>query len=407
MCAVCCLIVNLFKTLLMALYLIPLLCDIWLWYALVTDLRNRNQILRGFVLAVKAALSLALIYIMIRVLVYGGEFADPANAYRQIVFGALSALHETAALAYLVMALFTWLPGRLMKRRFKAAGIINISIFLLIVILFADGYFRQRFDLRVTREEIAIKGLDPSLNGMKIVLTGDLHISSWHGHYDKLEKIMTAINQEEPDLLVNTGDFITFGWQEFGECDTILRKAGAKSGAFAVVGNHDDGTYHPRYDESYGAECSEMIRSKITASGYHLLSDTVVITSHNGVNIAVGGVVTYGHRLDMRYGDFEKVLRQIPDSMFTVMLLHDPAGWLLTAVTGRMPEITLSGHTHGMQAGLPGGNRSPAEQFHERWKGLYSLAGSHLYVTTGLGTMGMAVRIFMPPEIVVITVTSE
>ena len=89
------------------------------------------------------------------------------------------------------------------------------------------------------------------------------------------------------------------------------------------------------------------------------------------MNIAVGGVVTHGHRLDMRYGDFEKVLRQVPDSLFTVMLLHDPAGWLLTAVTGRMPQITLSGHTHGMQAGMPGGKRSPAEQFHERWKGLY------------------------------------
>jgi len=89
------------------------------------------------------------------------------------------------------------------------------------------------------------------------------------------------------------------------------------------------------------------------------------------------------------------------------MLLHDPAGWLLTAVTGRMPQLTLSGHTHGMQAGMPGGKRSPAERFHERWKGLYKLDGSHLYVTTGLGTMGMAVRLFMPPEIVILTVTPE
>jgi len=391
----------------MSLFLIPLLSDIWLWYALITDLSKSNQIFRAIVLAVKAFLTGALLYILIRILFYNGEFADPANAYRQIVFGALSALHITAGAIYLVMALLTWLPGRLMKRRIKFAAAINTIIFLLIVTLFADGFFRQRFDLRTVRQEIAVKGLDPALSGLKIVLTGDIHISSWHGHYDKLEKIMTVINQEDPDLLVNTGDFITYGWQEYGQSDTILRKASAKLGAFAVAGNHDDGTYYPGYSESYGAECSKMLNEKLSASGFQLLSDTVVTASHNGAKIAIAGIVTYGHRLDMSYGDFEKVMRQVPDSTFTVTLLHDPAGWLLTAVTGKMPELTLSGHTHGMQAGIPGGKHSLAEQFHERWKGHYKLGESHLYVTTGLGTMGMAVRIFMPPEIVVITVTPE
>ncbi|MDZ7634692.1 MAG: hypothetical protein U5L72_09860 [Bacteroidales bacterium] len=63
--------------------------------------------------------------------------------------------------------------------------------------------------------------------------------------------------------------------------------------------------------------------------------------------------LTHVHRLDMRYGDFEKVLRQIPDSIFTVMLLHDPAGWLLTAVTGRMPQLTLSVILTACQVGHP------------------------------------------------------
>jgi len=70
-----------------------------------------------------------------------------------------------------------------------------------------------------------------------------------------------------------------------------------------------------------------------------------------------------------------------------------------------MPQLTLSGHTHGAQAGLPlpGGCISPVSLYDKRWKGLYSNDGKYLYVTTGLGTMGMALRIFMPPEIVVIT----
>lgn len=391
----------------MLIFLIPLLADIWLWYALITDLKKRNTAFRAVVLAVKATLTAALLYFAIRIAAHGGEFAEPVNAYRHIVFGALVALHITAGALYLIMILLTWLPGRLMNHKLKIAGLVNITLFLLVVILFADGYFRQRFDVRIVREEVMVKDLDPALSGMKIVLISDLHISSWHRHYDRLEGVMSVIASEEPDLLVNTGDFVTFGWQEYGSSDTILRKAGAGTDAFAVVGNHDDGTYHPAYDESYGAENSENLAYKIAASGYQLLSDTVVITRLNGVEIAVAGIVTHGHRLDMSYGNFEKVTEQIPDSLFTVMLLHDPAGWLLTAVNGRMPELTLSGHTHGMQAGMPGGGSSPAARYHERWKGHYRFGNSHLYVTTGLGTTGLAVRLFMPPEIVVLTVKPE
>ncbi|MFN2314454.1 MAG: metallophosphoesterase [Bacteroidales bacterium] len=391
----------------MLFFLIPLLADIWLWYALLTDLKKRNMVLRTIVLVVKATLTAALIYLVITIAAYRGEFAEPVNAYRQIVFGAITALNITAGSLYLIMVLLTWVPGRLLNRKLKAAGIVNITLFLLVVIIFADGYFRQRFDVRIVRDEVPVKDLDPALSGMKIVVIGDLHLSSWHRHYDRLEGVMAMVASEEPDLLVNTGDFITFGWQEYGSSDTILRKAGNGSSAFAVAGNHDDGTYHPDYDESYGAENSEKLASEIAASGYQLLSDTVVITRYNDVDIAVAGVVTHGHRLDMSYGDFEKVMGQIPDSLFTVMLLHDPAGWLLTAVNGRMPQITLSGHTHGMQAGMPGGGSSPAARYHERWKGHYRFGNSHLYVTTGLGTSGMALRLFMPPEIVILTVIPE
>ncbi|MFZ2287962.1 MAG: metallophosphoesterase [Bacteroidales bacterium] len=391
----------------MLIYLIPLLADLLLWFALLTDLKNRKRTFRIFVLAVKAFLTSVLLYLIVRIVAWSGEFASPASAYRQIVFGAVTALHITAGAIYLVMILFTWLPARLLKRKFKAAGILNIFLFLLTVALFADGYFRQRFDVRIVRQEIPVKDLDPLLSGMKIVLISDLHISSWHGHYEKLEKAMSLIASEQPDLLANTGDFITFGWQEYGSCDTILRKATARSGAFAVIGNHDDGSYHPDFNERYGVECSEMLKGKIEESGYQLLSDTVVITRYNGANIAVAGIVTHGHRLDMHYGNFEKVMDQVPDSLFTVMLLHDPAGWLLTSVNGRMPQLTVSGHTHGMQAGMPGGGSSPAAGFHERWRGHYRIGDSHLYVTTGLGNMGMAVRLFMPPEIVVLTLIPE
>ena len=388
----------------MLFLLIPILADIWLWYALITDLRHRNLVFKAIVLAVKASLTVVLLYLTIRIALYDGEFATAANSYIHDIFGLTGFLIIVAALASAFFRLSGLIARRIRHKETGIAGLLNIIFFLLIVILVADGHFRQRFDIRVEREDITIKGLNPALSGMKIVLISDLHLSSWYGNYDRLEDIMSMINQEDPDLLVNTGDFVSYGWQEFGRCDTILRKAHAKYGAFAVVGNHDDGTYHPGYDQSYGDECADMLRQSITASGYLLLSDTSVIVNCEGARVAIAGVVTHGHRLNMSYGDFSKALGQAPDSLFTILLLHDPIGWKHALACKNQPELTLSGHTHGMQLGLPGGHLSPSVWLHKTWRGLYRQGESNLFITVGLGTMGMAVRIFMPPEIVVITV---
>lgn len=394
---------HLLKSLTMFYYLTLLFADLLLWFILLRDLKERNKILRLVILALKAVVSALFIYLFFRITLYKGEFADPANAFRQIQMGAIGILLLTASSACLLLTVIIRLTSAALKRRHRGNGLASSIIFILVVLLVADGYFRQRLDIRTVREEVTIENLDPALDGMKIALIADLHISSWHGSYGRLERAMTAITGEKPDLLFNTGDFITYGWQEFGSSDTILRKARAAAGAFAVEGNHDDGTYYPGYDEEYGRICRQMVKHKTEASGYTLLRDTALVIRHRGRDIAVAGVITHGHRLDMSYGNFEQVLAPLPDSIFTILLLHDPAGWLMSSVSGRLPHLTLSGHTHGFQAGLPVTGWSPSALVQERWQGLHEFRGSRLYVTTGLGTMGMAVRLFMPPEIVILT----
>ncbi len=393
----------------MWIFVILSLTDIYIFWRLIADLKHRNKPLQAAVFIVKAIVSLVLLYFIIRLLSYKGEFADPANAYRYIVFGALTALIIIVGSLYLVTSTGTRLLGRIMHRKLGGLVLTNIIISGVLLFLFTDGFFRQRFNTKIVRQDITVASLDSRLDGMKIILVSDLHLSSWHGNYDRLAGVVSAINAEKPDLLVNAGDFITYGWQEFGSCDTILRKAAAVSGKYAIRGNHDDGSYHPGYNEAYGQECHEKLREKITASGYSLLSDTTVVTEHNGAPVAITGIVTHGHHPDMSYGNFKKAFDLIPDSVFSLLLIHDPAGWDEAAQYDRVPQVALSGHTHGMQAGLPlpGGSISPASVVHKYWRGLYGTEDQYLYVTSGLGTMGMALRIFMPPEIVVITLNSK
>jgi hypothetical protein len=393
----------------MWIFVTLVLVDLYVWWRLVTDLRGRNKVLQAVSFAVKAALSVILIYLIARLVLYKGPFDDPANAFRFIAFGVINILVISVGSVYLGLSIITRLAGRIMRRIMSGLVITNIILSGILVFVFADGYFRQRFDVKIIREEIPVRIPDSGLDGMKIILISDLHLSSYHGHYGELSRVIDLINAEKPDLLLNTGDFITFGWREFGMCDTILKRAMARIGSFAVSGNHDDGTYMPDYDETYGRECMERVSRKITASGYTLLEDTTVILTHNSARLSLSGVATRGHRLNMSYGDFAKVTDQYDDNMFNIMLIHDPAGWADTEKYGSMPELTLSGHTHGMQIGLPlpGGYISPASVIHKYWKGLYRKEDSFLFVTAGLGTMGMAARIFMPPEIVVLTLRQE
>ncbi len=389
----------------MWIFVLISLTDAYIWFRLVTDLRQRNRWLKAVVFTVKAIFSLLLAYFIITLLSYKGEFADPANAFRYIVFGAISAMVITSGILYLASSIITRLAGRIFHRRLGGLVLTNIVVLGAFILLFTDSYLRQRFNVKVVRQEIAINNLDSRLDGMKIVLISDLHLSSWYGHYDRLAGVINSINREKPDLLINTGDFITFGWQEFGCSDSLLRKSGAVSGAYAILGNHDDGSYYPDDGERYNRECAARLSEKITASGYTLLSDTAVVISHNGALISIAGVVTHGHHFKMSYGNFDKVFDMTPDSVFSLLLVHDPGAWEVAALDAGMPQLTLAGHTHGMQAGLPipGGYISPAKLYYKHWKGLYTSNDKYLYVTTGLGTIGMALRIFMPPEIVVIT----
>ncbi len=393
----------------MWIFVTLVLVDLYVWWRLATDLRKRNKVLQAGSFAVKTALSVILLYLVVSLVLYKGPFDDPANAFRYIAFGVINILVISVGSVYLGLSIITRLAGRIMRRKMSGLVITNIVLSGILVFLFADGYFRHRFDVKIIREEIPLTITDSGLDGLKIILISDLHLSSYHGHYGELAGVVDLINSEKPDLILNTGDFITFGWKEFGMCDTILKRATARIGSFAVTGNHDDGTYMPDYDETYGRECIDRVSRKITASGYTLLDDTTVIITHNGAQLSLSGVVTRGHRLNMAYGDFAKVKDEYDDTMFNIMLVHDPAGWAVAEKFGTLPDLTLSGHTHGMQIGLPvpGGYISPASALHEYWKGLYSKDDSFLFVTAGLGTMGMAARIFMPPEIIVLTLRQE
>ena len=101
-----------------------------------------------------------------------------------------------------------------------------------------------------------------------------MHLSSFYNHGKLLQEVMDKVNALKPDLILNTGDFVTFGWREFDSNDTILSKAKSRYGNYAVMGNHDFGTYHPFFTEADRNNNVLIINNMIKSSGYTLLNDT-------------------------------------------------------------------------------------------------------------------------------------
>jgi hypothetical protein len=266
-----------------------------------------------------------------------------------------------------------------------------------------------RFNVRTDEVTIKVEGLNKDLDGLTIVQLSDIHLSGFHRNEAVLKNIMEKVDNLKPDILINSGDFVSYGWREFDRSDTILSLAKGRLGNFAVLGNHDIGTYYPGYT---AAEIdTNIIRmvEMITASGYKILSDDHTIIKIGEAKLAIIGVITRGRHKHMVHGDLKKAVSGLDSVNFSILISHDPNQWEKDVMGKADIDLTLSGHTHGMQMGIltKRFKWSPSEYYYPKWNGLYSSGKQFLYVNRGLGILEIPFRIWMPPEITVIRLSGS
>ena len=340
---------------------------------------------------------------------YWGIFDEPDHIWMLTNLSGMIAAVVFPRILLIVFHFSGWLA------RWKTGGHIRVLtnsgliISVLIFLVIAEGTLKGRFNFQTENITVKIKGLKPDLVGLKIVQISDLHLNSFYHHQEVLEKVMTKINELNPDLLINTGDFITIGWREFSRFDTILSKSRAKYGNYAVMGNHDFGTYNPYFTDAEKDNNVLLMNKFIASSGYRVLNDEFTMVNIGGSRIAMIGVRTKGSFPGIIHSDLKKAASGIYASDLKILLAHDPNQWDKDVVGKTDINITLSGHTHGMQMGIMTKNLrcSPAHYFYPRWNGLYQEGEQYLIVNRGLGVLGIPFRIWMPPEITVITLQSE
>ncbi len=260
------------------------------------------------------------------------------------------------------------------------------------------------YKFKVYRVTVPHIDLPESFDDLKIVHISDLHLGSFGYRYGILERAVNIINELDADLILFTGDLVNnFAW-ELNGWDVVLKKLSAKNGKYAVLGNHDYGDYSSWNSPEEKNENFESIKRFYDLIDFKLLLNEGTIISKNEESIAILGIENWGLPPFRQDGNLIKALNEVEDIHFKILLSHDPSHWDAEVIKYTDIALTLSGHTHGMQAGISimGKQWSPIKYKYKRWAGLYSLGNQHLYVTRGLGWLGFPGRLGMRPEITLI-----
>lgn len=290
-------------------------------------------------------------------------------------------------------------------RSFTNTGFL-IGIIIFLIALGSNLY--GRFNYTVEKVDINVADLPSDLNGLTIVQISDLHLGSYYRNYDMLRKVVNIVNSHNPDLIFNTGDFVSFGWHEYAGADTIIKRMKSKYGNYAIIGNHDIGTYIPENTPADIILNITKMKELIIKSGYIVLDDENRILTLGNTKLAIIGVETKGRYPGIIHGNLDKAKEGTDSSDYKILLSHDPNHWSQAVTDKTDINLTFSGHTHGMQFGIitPWFKWSPSQYYYPQWNGLYKEGSQFLYVNRGLGCLGMPLRIFMPPEITLIRLVS-
>ncbi|MCP2043416.1 metallophosphoesterase [Pontibacter sp. HSC-36F09] len=269
---------------------------------------------------------------------------------------------------------------------------------------FIYGMVKGAYDYRVKRVTLRFPNLPAAFEGFKMLQISDLHTGSFTST-EPLKEAVRLINKQEADLVFFTGDIVNNIAKELMPHVDTLKEIRAKQGVFSVLGNHDYGDYANWDSREEKTQNLQTLIDTQRSMGWDVLLNENRRIEKDGEHIAVLGVENWGNRVGFpKYGDLNKAYSGSENSPFKVLLSHDPSHW-----DGEINQkyndidLTLSGHTHGMQFGvnIPGLKWSPVQYVYEQWAGLYKRGRQHLYVNTGLGFIGYPGRVGFLPEITV------
>jgi len=243
------------------------------------------------------------------------------------------------------------------------------------------------FNCRVTRCEVVLSGLHPVFDGFLIALLADFHHGPWVPS-SYIASTVRRVNNLKADLVVLAGDYVDNGGEWANGCIHELAALQSSYGTVAVLGNHDN------YN---GA--APLVRKALSLAGISDLTNCGVTLLRNGKPLRVGGVGDY----ETESQKIEEALGNVCATKSSVLLAHNPD--YAETISDERVGLVLSGHTHGGQVVVPFINASFASTAYGKkyLSGLCQAPVTQVFVTRGIGTTTLPIRLNCPPEISLIT----
>jgi len=217
------------------------------------------------------------------------------------------------------------------------------------------------------------------------------------------------INDLEPDYVFFTGDLVNNNAKEAVPWIEVFSEIKAKKGKYSIFGNHDYADYGGQSKEQK-IESIKLLKEVHSKMGFKLLEDEHVVLKEKQEEITLIGVHNWGHGFH-QIGDLDKALQGVKNDHFKILLSHDPTHYDHKVKGKTNIDLTLSGHTHGMQMGIeiPSLNIkwSPVKLRYRKWAGLYEEENQKLYINRGFGVLAYPGRLGISPEITLLTLKSN
>ena len=352
------------------------------------------------------------------------HFAHQAKILRTTIFAIILGLF----LAKLIAALFfiiddirrgiQWAAGKLFYKHTEGENLqeaekISRSVFLSWAGMIAGGGlfatllngFGNKYQYQVKKIPLSYSNLPEAFKGLKIVHISDIHSGSLMNK-KAVQKGVEKIMEEQPDLILFTGDLVNNTADEMESYMDVFSKLNAPLGVYSTLGNHDYGDYVQWATVEKKKANLEQLKQIHATMGWRLLMNEHIILERGEDKIALLGIENWSAKARFpKYGNMEKAHAGTDTYPFKILLSHDPSHWDAEIRTKYSDiDLMLSGHTHGMQFGveLPGFKWSPVQYVYEQWAGLYEKDAQKLYVNRGYGFIGYPGRVGILPEITVL-----
>lgn len=325
---------------------------------------------------------------------------------------------------YLLCSFF----GRLVRVSFRIKGNLYISrwvglaLGLSFMALMWIGVSYTRHHIMVTKEVFYSKNLPESFDGYRIVQLSDLHVGTWGDDPIFLKNLVDTVNSLSPDMIVFTGDIVNQKSGELTPFISVLSGLKAKDGVYSILGNHDYGDYVDWPSVAEKERNLLRLKDYQRRMGWKMLNNESTFIKNGNDSILLIGVENWGEPPFPQYGDLNRALpakdrggSHQNDSTFKLLLSHNPEHWNQEVSKKTNIDLTLSGHTHAMQAMIKIGSWkwSPSKYRYEQWGGPFSRENengevTNLYVNIGSGAVGMPARILSAyPEVTLVTLERD